>query len=387
MHPSLLILAWASPEARAYPFMVHHGYNNCAQCHVDPSGAGILTDYGRAQGEILLRSNYGHPPESEAVEKSSAFLFGAVELPKPLELQVDIRSLVVPDPAAFRWILMQGDARAAIQTGMFLASGALGVVGSVPGGDNAPNAWITSSESGWNLVSREYWLGLQPVKGLTVRAGRMNLPFGIRTEDHILFVRKVTGTDINDDQQVGLSLTYNTKKVRTELMGIAGNFQMGPDEFRKRGYSGYFAFSPSKTFELGLSSLLTNSSLDAETLAPRLFLAEGFFTRAAPVPMLAVMAEADVLLDFGETDKATGLAATAILDLEPYQGLHLQGIGQYCDTDFGSKESPAWNGGGAVDWYFATRMSLRVDAAYGVYACTQGADKGPYGLAQLHFYL
>ena len=46
-------LALAPGRAEAFPWMIHHGYTNCAQCHVDPSGGGVLTDYGRAQGEIL----------------------------------------------------------------------------------------------------------------------------------------------------------------------------------------------------------------------------------------------------------------------------------------------------------------------------------------------
>lgn len=247
------VLAFLPGRAFAYPWMIHHGYTGCAQCHVDPSGAGILTDYGRGQSEILLKSNFGKEPKNP--EKVSSFLFGAVQLPKPLEIQADVRDIVIPEPGNVRVILMQADLRAAIAAGPFVASGSLGAVS-----EGAELARVTSNDTGFNMVSREYWIGATPTKGLTIRAGRMNLPFGIRTEDHVLFVRSATGTNINDDQQVGLSVAYGNKKMRGEVMGIAGNFQVSPDDFRKRGYSAYFSLTPTKTFEVGVSSLFTKSA-------------------------------------------------------------------------------------------------------------------------------
>lgn len=378
---ALLALTLAPGRAWAFPWMIHHGYANCAQCHVDPSGAGILTDYGRAQGEILLRSNYGAEPKDP--EKTGAFLFGAVNLPDVLKLQFDGRSLIVPDPANFRYILMQADARGAIQAGIFSASGAVGVVS-----EGAKLAQVTSNtDSGWNMVAREYWLGLNPVKGVSIKAGRMNLPFGIRTEDHILYVRDVTDTNTNDDQQVGASVVYTSKKVRAEVMGIAGNFQVSPDAFRKRGYSGYVSFLPSKTFEIGASSMWTTTQADFDTLAPANFMAHGLFTRAAPVQPLAIMAEADVTIANNNGDRALGLVGTAILDYEPVQGVHVQGIGQYCDSDFGNPAAAAWNGGLGAQWFFFSHMDVRLDGAYGTLFCTQGAEKSPYGLVQAHIYL
>ena len=374
-------VALAMPgAAAAFPWMIHHGYTNCAQCHVDPSGAGILTDYGRAQGEILLRTHYGD--EKGNPERLSSFLFGAVDLPKALELQPDVRALLIPEPGNMRFIVMQADMRAAIQKGKFTASGALGGVS-----EGAQEAWITSNDTGWNLVSREYWAAYQPTRSWQFRAGRMNLPFGIRTEDHILYVRSATHTTINDEQQTGLSAVYQTRKVRAEVMGIAGNFQVSPDDFRKRGYSGYVSYSQSKTLELGASSLLTMDQLDTETLASRTFLSEGLFVRSAPIPPLAILAEADFMVDKSDTDSKNGIVGTAIVDYEPKQGLHVQGIGKYCDSDLGASEAAAWSGGGGVQWFFAPRVDVRVDGGQGVLFCTQGASPAPFGLLQAHFYL
>jgi hypothetical protein len=367
-------------SALAYPWMVHHGYTGCAECHVDPSGAGTLTDYGRAQSEIFLRTHWTKdgPKEPEA---TSSFGFGAFELPKPLKLQADLRSIFIPIPNDPRFILMQADLRAAIYTKKFSASASLGAVS-----DGAQGAWLSSNPDGFNLVAREYWAGYSPTKGLQIRAGRMNLPFGIRTEDHILYVRSATNTNINDDQQVGLSVGFSRKKIRTELMGIAGNFQVAPDDFRKRGYAGYFAYAITRDLEVGVSSMFTRSGLDVETLSPRTQMAHGLMVRGAPVKALAIMAEADVLIDNDDGERSLGVVATTVLDLEPTQGVHVMGIGDFCSRDLGGGE-PVYRAGGAVQWFFATRMDLRVDGGYGVLSCSPGSDPNPYGLLQAHFFL
>ena len=181
---------WSTP-AEAYPWMIHHGYTSCAQCHVDPSGGGVLTAYGRAQGEILLRTHFQEAPENPGKVKD--FLFGAVPLPETLMLQADVRGLVIPDPANVQAILMQADARAAFQTKLFLASASLGAVSK-----GAEAARVTSGAD-WNLVAREYWVGVTPNKALTLRAGRMNLPFGLRTEDHIYRIGIDIYTTLWDD--------------------------------------------------------------------------------------------------------------------------------------------------------------------------------------------
>lgn len=374
-------LALRSAPASAFPWMVHHGYVGCAQCHVDPSGAGILTDYGRAQGEILLRTHYNQADASWEPGKIKDFLFGVLPLPDSVQLQGDVRGVVIPEPGNLRAILMQSDLRGAVQTKHFTASAALGVVSA-----GAEEARLTSGPE-WNLVSREYWVSYSPTKALSIRAGRMNLPFGIRTEDHILDVRSATRTTSNSDQQTGLSLFYSDRKWRAELMGILGNFQVRPDSFRDRGYSGYLSFAPEKNVELGVSSLLATAATDVVTLAPRTRLAEGLFVRWAPVEPLAILAEGDVTFDNQDGARATGFVSTALLDYEPLQGLHVQAIGEQCDDDLGDTAGSTLTGTGAAQWFVLPRTDLRVDAGYGTIACTPGVAPSFFASLQAHFYL
>ena len=153
-------LGVAPVSAQAFPWMIHHGYTSCAQCHVDPSGAGILTDYGRAQGEILLRTHYEAAPENPGPVKD--FLFGAFDLPDVLELQADVRGLLIPDPANLEAILMQADLRAALQTEKFSASASFG-------GKTRPQP-VSSTESTARDPSTSVRTTAAPCSGISTKA-------------------------------------------------------------------------------------------------------------------------------------------------------------------------------------------------------------------------
>ena len=73
----------ASSSAHAYPWMIRYGYTGCAPCHTDPSGgAGALTEYGRAQSDLLLRMRYAQGAESGEADKTSGFLWGLAPRPR-----------------------------------------------------------------------------------------------------------------------------------------------------------------------------------------------------------------------------------------------------------------------------------------------------------------
>ena len=76
-----LLLAFVLPAARAhaYPWMIQHAYTNCSTCHVDPSGWGLLTEYGRAQDQISIPTLWGKKPED--IDPFPGIMYGAVPLP------------------------------------------------------------------------------------------------------------------------------------------------------------------------------------------------------------------------------------------------------------------------------------------------------------------
>ena len=86
-------------------------------------------------------------------------------------------------------------------------------------------------DEGFIGVSRNHWLGYRFSNQLMLRGGRINLPFGVRTPDHTMWVRAETMTDRESDQQHGLSIVYSDHNIRGELLGSIGN----PYPIRGRG--------------------------------------------------------------------------------------------------------------------------------------------------------
>src|SRR5271154_1539646 len=99
----------SSASAHAYPWMIRHGYTGCMPCHTDPSGgAGALTEYGRAQSDLLLRMRYGETSDSGEADKTSGLLFGLVATPpEQLRLGGDFREAYFSEKAEGAPVLQQ----------------------------------------------------------------------------------------------------------------------------------------------------------------------------------------------------------------------------------------------------------------------------------------
>ena len=377
-------LAWI-PSASAYAWMVRHGYTACAMCHADPSGGGLLTPYGRAQGSLLLATRWGG--DDEAAARLGEFLLGAVHLPEEVLLGGEARGMElvtsVDGQDDARFILMQADLQAGVNLGRFHADGSLGFAMS-----GAFAASIVGDDQG-RLVSRNHWLGvdLDDDHAWLLRAGRLNVPFGVRIIEHTAWVRASTRTDNNVAQQHGLALAYTGDKWRGEIMGIAGNFQISPDDVRERGYSASLEYAPSGRAAVGASSLVTHAARDLILQAPVWRQAHGLFARASPAEWLAVMAEADFLLTSLEVHNATGLAAWAQADIEPTQGLHLIATLECQNRDFSAAQGLSVGGWAGVAWFFFPHIDVRIDGVLQSVSVPGATVMAESFLAQMHLYL
>jgi len=366
------IVAWPSP-ARAYAWMIRHGYTQCVQCHVDPSGSGALTQYGRVQSEALLRSRYGwEKPDDD--DKLGKFLFGAVTLPDELDFGGSIRVLSLHDKAEGsallqRLIWMQLDAKATLTSGRLLGSASLGYAP-----EGALGAAITGNTE-HNLVSREHWLGvwLDQSQSVLLRAGRMNLPFGVRSIEHTLWARAFTGSNINDRQQYGLAVSFAGERFRGELMGIIGSFQIRPDEFRQRGYSAFAELEILPHLTLGASSKIVHLQLGPNTLEEEWRHAHGLFGRwASPWQPLVLLGELDYVLDSPKNMyKTRGGVGYLQADVEATQGLHFMGTFESSGVTMTS--APISFGGWlSYAWFFAPHADIRLDNIYRSIGTTSG---------------
>jgi hypothetical protein len=356
----------SSSAAHAYPWMIRHHYAACSACHYDPSGAGPITAYGRAVADSVIRMGGENEQASADLPASAKFLFGAVPTPTWLELGGDVRVMSLSSkqrgvPLTNRLIWMQLDAEATINVSSFVASGTLGYAP-----EGALGATLTRGTQD-NLVSRQHWLGYQlPVSAeLQLRAGRMNLPFGIRSIEHTLWARKLTRTNINDEQQYGASVYFAAGGLRGELMGIAGNLQLRPDRYRERGYSAYLEAEAFEGFALGASSLITHRSLDTVTLTETWRQVHGLFGRwATPYQPLVLLTEWDYTFESSrDSFYKRGLVSYLQADWEPLQGIHVIATGEANKVGILDRY---WSYGGWLSyaWFCAPHTDVRLDGIY-----------------------
>jgi hypothetical protein len=372
--------------------MIRHDYTACAQCHLDPSGGGPLSAYGRGMGEVLLKTRYlERPADEEGAEPSSAgkFLWGAVPLPEWLDFGgaarvASLTESVGGDELTHRIVYMQADLHAAVNTARWVAAG---TIGYAPRG-----ATFASLSRGVdsNIISRYHWLGYRLDEDATMilRAGRMNVPFGIRDVMHTLAVRTTTRTNIDQQQQHGVSFAYSGEHFRGELMAILGNYQLRPDAYRERGYSGYLEWAPSQHAAIGVSSRVTHVCLDPKVPVPMWRHAHGVFGRVAtPFEPLVLLGEADYVIDSPkELPRRQGIQVMAQADLEIVQGLHYQMTGEV--GDFGPHDvPPSYGAWWSFLWFFASHADIRLDGSYQSLASEAGRVSDVILLAQGHVYL
>jgi len=345
--------------------------------------------------------------ETEEPESERAFsdpFFGLFGLPESILLGGSFRLATIYNDEAettIRPFPMQLDLYGELRVSQsFRAQASLGVSKVKAGSPHGRAAQITTNQGdGFRVISRTHWLAFDFGGGNhTIRAGRMNLPFGVRIPEHTMWIRERTETDRESDQQHGLALAMNFEKVRFELMGIAGNYQSSPDEFRERGYSGYLELMIGDRAAFGLSSLVTyakNDRLSPSDNRSTTRQAHGTFVRAGIGEMLAVLAEVDMVT---RSRRELGYTGFLQLDFEFAQGVHLIGTLEGANTGYPSNPrmgvGPAapkqervpgtgelqmgyWAG---AQWFFAPHFDFRVDAIF-------RQEEPMQILGQLHVYL
>jgi hypothetical protein len=357
-----LLLLWAKPS-HAYPWMIQHQYTGCALCHLDPSGGYLLTTYGRAQTQALL-STFGSVKEGGEVDSRSNFAFGLMPPNDWVNLGASVRESYVKSSSIVNGpILMQADFRAAVTAGPLIATGS---VGYLQHGQHA--AQITKGDKGV-LVSREFWLGVQlgEDKNTMIRAGRMYLPFGIRVIEHPFYVRQMTGTNIDSQQQYGAAFFHDGETYHMEIMGIAGNYQIAPDEYRQRGYAGYVEVGVHPGAQLGFSSMVTYTKLDPNNYKNSAFTgAHGPMLRWSPFDSVALLAEFD-LTHYAANQTLTqyGLVGMSQIDWEVFRGLHTMVTGEiYHRPELDDSRGHHFNNKDwlSLVWFMYPHIDVRGDA-------------------------
>ena len=368
---SLLGVLFTTRPAHAYAWMIRHGYSGCPVCHADPSGGETLTAYGRAQSDLLLRTRWdGKNPEEAEPSKASNFLW-FLETPPSLLLGGSVR-LATAYTDKISVFPMQLDAYGQLRVGKVLVGGGLGVIKVPASSPYGRTAQVTTAQGeAYNLISRTHYLGYDFDGQYTLRAGRLNLPFGLRIPEHTMWVRQATRTDRESGGQHGVALAYNAETLRGEVMAILGNYQINPDMYRERGYSAFLEVMAGSRAAFGVSSFYTYAKRDRVTLESNIARgAHGVFTRLALADPLAFLAEADIMTD---STRSLGYVGFVQADYEVIQGLHGLVTFEWLDQGYlksaQMQNEPRTKGAGqtevapwfSADWFFLPHMDVRAD--------------------------
>jgi hypothetical protein len=384
----LVFVLFAPSRADAYTWMIRHSYTGCGICHADPTGGEVLTAYGRAQSELLLSTKWG---KADVAEPSGASNFiGLVELPPQVMLGGSTRLATTLKDGALRAFPMQMDLYGQFRFGDFFMGGNAGAARVEVGSPHARAAQVTTGQGKvFNMISRNHYLGLDLADGsYTLRAGRLNLPFGIRIPEHTAQVREATRTDRESDQQHGLALAYSSEAARGEIMAIAGNYQINPDKYRERGYSFFFEIMALERTAIGLSSLYTFAKVDRTTLESNVARgAHGGFLRTAIGDPFALLAEMNLLT---ESTAALGYVGFLQGDFELVQGVHAMATLELLNNGIPKSSpdlapspglgEPQFGGWLSAAWFIFPHFDMRVDAIF--------RQSAPFTLlSQFHVYL
>lgn len=320
--------------------------------------------------------------------------FGIVDMPEWLLLGGSFRYMnILPVGGVFRTFPMMADVYGMAQFGGFRMGGSIGISRTAAGSPYGHRAQITRGQDlSLQLISRTHYIGYDIIPEVTVRVGRLNLPFGVRIPEHTMWVRQATGTDRESSQEHGVALAYVGEKLRGEIMGIAGNYQMNPDKYRQRGYAGFLEYQVGATSTVGISSLFTNSATDRDTnkLIATNHMVHGLMARAGFGEKVAVLAEVDGIFT---SRREAGYVGFAQLDVEALQGFHVLATGELLDRGYikpvaGITGAPRVPGGGkpavggwlSLAWFVYSHFDIRIDAV------KRTAEDLTF-LGQLHVYL
>ena len=218
----LALATFHSSQVWAFPENVRHGYPNCASCHVNPNGKGILNPYGRelsvaiqSYGKFFFEPSSKAPEESaekksEEQDKEAQFLYGYFPQPDWLLMGGDIRFLQLfastPAYTMAQFITMQLDLEAAVKFGKFTVDASVGRDDPTLHGNANP------AFGDW-FVSRNHYILFQATDELFFMGGKYWKPYGILDANHSTLVKGGDGYGLGwdyDSQSYNLQVGYQT---------------------------------------------------------------------------------------------------------------------------------------------------------------------------------
>ena len=240
----------ASQRAEAYPQYQLSRDQTCSDCHISPSGGGLLSENGFQVAESF--SQWGTAPQ---------FMYDKIPVPTWLELGGDLRGATgffsSPDNN-FVAFPMQADVYARANYKGFSLEVTAGA---------RPAQWITGNGTPAVLDrfwSREHYLMWQEDgnDGLFVRVGRFMPVFGLRFAEHPDYNRRFGGTPLYGETY-GAAVEYVTQTWEAHLTGFIEDPLIDP-VVHDNGVAAYGEFRPNKQLSLGAEAMVAGNNGDTK---------------------------------------------------------------------------------------------------------------------------
>lgn len=382
-------LVFSSPEARAFPENVRHGYPNCVSCHINPSGTGQLNDYGRQLSKAV--QSYGKfffEPTAKFADTAAAasaesdrdpeteFLYGYFPRPSWLQLGGDIRLLqLFMRTQSFeeaRFIVMQADLEAAVTLGRLTLDATIGRVSPENYGIRDPGALDY-------VYSRRHYLLFQATDEIHVMAGRFWRPHGILDPNHTSAVKQGLGWNFGSEPYL-LQAGYTGGSLSVVAYGDFGRYGNGAPSESEQGGGATASLAFADTYKAGVSYYYgSTSSSERHVFGPWGILGftehvylrtENDFIRTAAT---------------GSSPASAGFATYNRLGYELIQGVHAFGEQGYLQSNFDQDSTRQQQYGVGMLYYPRTHWEFELDYQKRKLGAT--APFGDYVYLQLHYYL
>jgi hypothetical protein len=248
------LMVVAIPRAAAYPQFQLSRDQTCTNCHVSPSGGGLLTENGYNVADAS--SQLGTPPE---------FMYGKVPLPSWLALGGDLRGAtgfvrVRPEDDVFTLFPMQADLYVNLSFDAFSLQVTAGA---------RPAQWVRGN--GTPALLDRFWVREHYVmwqqkpgtgQGLFARAGRFMPVFGLRFVEHPFYNRQYGGTPLYADTY-GAAVEYIMPKWEAHLSGFIEDPLIDPP-VRDNGVAAYTEVRLDEQTLVGGGAMVTVNDGNAE---------------------------------------------------------------------------------------------------------------------------